>query len=43
MSVVILVFEREYNDVWTGLFEKLEDWLVSNDERLEATKNDRRR
>jgi hypothetical protein len=42
MSVVIMMFEREYNDVWTGLFEQLEEWLVSNDARLEATKNDRR-
>lgn len=33
------VFEEEYNNVWPAEFEKLETWLVDNDEKLEAEKN----
>jgi len=39
MSVVIMMFEHEYNDVWTEQFSALEEWLVTNDAELEATKN----
>lgn len=42
MSTVIMMFEHEYNDVWTEQFSALEDWLVTNDTQLEATKNIRR-
>ncbi len=34
-------FHHEYNDVWCDLFDKLVNWIQSNDEELEATKNDR--
>jgi hypothetical protein len=30
------IFEEEYNNVWSRLFENLEKWLIDNDERLEA-------
>jgi hypothetical protein len=33
------VFEEEYNNVWPTEFERLEKWLVENDEKLEAEKN----
>lgn len=33
------VFEEEYNNVWPAEFEKLEKWLVENDQKLEAEKN----
>jgi hypothetical protein len=39
MSVVIMMFEHEYNDVWTKQFAALEEWLVKNDAELEATKS----
>ena len=39
MSVVIMVFEHEYNKVWTEQFSGLEEWLVKSDVKLEATKN----
>lgn len=32
------IFEYEYNEVWADLIVKLEDWIVENDDRLEATK-----
>jgi hypothetical protein len=40
MKLVCAVFESEYNDVWSNLFDKLEQWLEKNDAELEATKND---
>jgi hypothetical protein len=40
MSIVIMMFEHEYNDVWTEQFSALEEWLVKNDEHLEETKGD---
>ena len=40
MSIVIMMFEHEYNDVWPDLFTRLEKWLVDNDSRLEAIKKD---
>jgi hypothetical protein len=42
MSIVIMMFEHEYNNVWTEQFSALEEWLVKNDAELEATKNDPR-
>ncbi len=32
-------FRHEYDDVWTSQIETLENWIVENDDRLEATKN----
>lgn len=32
-------FHHEYDDVWTSLMENLENWIVENDDRLEAAKN----
>tara|TARA_Y100001970_G_C13956756_1_gene711108 strand:- start:192 stop:326 length:135 start_codon:yes stop_codon:yes gene_type:complete len=32
------VFEEEYNNVWPAEFESLENWIVKNDEKLEAEK-----
>jgi hypothetical protein len=31
-------FESEYNDKWSDLMTKLEDWIEANDDELEATK-----
>ncbi len=31
-------FEYEYNNVWPELFERLEQWIEKNDEKLEAEK-----
>lgn len=42
MSVVIMMFEHEYNEVWTRQFSALEQWLVDNDVELEATKGESR-
>jgi hypothetical protein len=39
MTVVIMMFEHEYNDVWSKQFSALEKWLVENDAELEATKD----
>jgi hypothetical protein len=39
MSVVIMMFEHEYNDVWTNQFSAVEEWLVKNDAQLEASKD----
>jgi hypothetical protein len=35
----LAVFETEYNEIFTLTFEELEEWIVSHDARLEATKN----
>lgn len=40
MRLCIEVFHHEYNDVWPDLMDKLEGWIVENDEQLEATNND---
>lgn len=32
------VFEEEYNNVWPAEYEKLEKWLVENDQKLESEK-----
>jgi hypothetical protein len=39
MELCASVFEYEYNKVWIGLMTQLEDWIVQNDEILEATKS----
>jgi hypothetical protein len=39
IEIVIMLFEHEYNDVWTKQFYALEEWLVKHDSELEATKN----
>jgi hypothetical protein len=36
LKIAIEIFEKEYNETWTGLFYKLESWLVTNDAKLEA-------
>jgi len=33
-SLVALVFEHEYNEVWAGQQEELEAWLVAHDKEL---------
>jgi hypothetical protein len=40
MELCMMTFHHEYNDVWAGLIEKLESWIVANDSMLEATKDD---
>ncbi len=40
MELCMSTFHFEYNDVWDGLFIKLEKWIEANDHELEATKND---
>ena len=39
MMICISTFEAEYNDIWPGLFERLEKWLEENDESLEAQRS----
>ncbi len=34
-------FHHEYNEVWPALFERMENRIVANDERLEATKGEK--
>jgi hypothetical protein len=43
MDLCMMTFHHEYNTVWADLIEKLEDWIVANDERLEATKHTKSR
>lgn len=38
MDVCMSAFHHEYNTVWPTLMERMEDWLVENDEHLEADK-----
>jgi hypothetical protein len=38
LELCMLVFRREYDEVWTDLMLKFEDWLVANDGKLEATR-----
>jgi hypothetical protein len=40
IAVVIMMFEHEYNDVWAEQFSALEEWLVANDNELEATRHE---
>lgn len=39
MELCMLNFHHEYNDVWSKLTEKLENWIVVNDVKLEASKS----
>lgn len=39
MELCMMVFHHEYNDMWTDLMDKFENWIVENDAELEATKN----
>lgn len=34
IELCMLTFDYEYNDVWTGLIEKLETWIEINDHKL---------
>jgi hypothetical protein len=38
MELCISTFNHEYNIEWEQQFERLEAWLVANDEMLESTK-----
>ncbi|MBJ2152506.1 hypothetical protein [Paracoccus sp. IB05] len=40
IDLCMMSFHAEYDTVWTLLMERLEGWIVANDARLEATKND---
>jgi hypothetical protein len=40
IMIVVMMFEHEYNDIWTEQFSSLENWLVANDAELEATKRE---
>lgn len=40
MRLCILTFSSEYNEEWSTQFENLEKWILANDARLEATKDD---
>lgn len=40
LDLCMFTFHHEYDDVWGDLMPKLEGWIVANDARLEATKND---
>lgn len=38
MRACMVLFEAEYNDVWSIQFEELERWIEANDTELEATR-----
>jgi hypothetical protein len=38
MELCMMTFHHEYNDVWVDLMQKLESWIVENDDQLEKTK-----
>lgn len=40
MMLCMSTFHYEYNEVWPGLMEKLEEWVVANDAELEATQGE---
>lgn len=40
LDLCMFTFHHEYNDVWVDLMNRLEGWIVANDARLEATKDD---
>jgi hypothetical protein len=40
MQLCMSTFHHEYDDVWPDLMQKLEGWIETNDDHLEATKND---
>lgn len=39
IEICLEVFEEEYNVVWTKWYEKLEEWLVENDAKLERQRS----
>jgi hypothetical protein len=39
MELCMSIFHHEYQTEWPKLFERLETWIVENDEMLEATKS----
>jgi hypothetical protein len=39
MELYMMTFHHEYDDVWVDLMDKLESWIVENDNSLEETKN----
>lgn len=38
MKLCMITFHHEYGEVWIDLMEKLESWIVENNDQLEATK-----
>jgi hypothetical protein len=40
MMLCMGTFHHEYDEVWGSLFEKLETWVETNNEKLEATKDE---
>lgn len=40
LELCMYTFHHEYNDVWADRMEKLENWIVTHDASLEASKND---
>jgi hypothetical protein len=38
LDLCMILFYHEYNDIWGEAVEKLEKWIVVNDDKLEATK-----
>lgn len=38
INLCMMSFHHEYNDTWPSLMEKLENWIVENDNWLESTK-----
>lgn len=38
MKLCMMTFDHEYDDIWADLMEKMESWIVENDDRLEATR-----
>jgi len=40
LQLCMSVFEREYNVEWPALFDRLEDWIATNDPMLEATRRE---
>ncbi len=39
LEICMMIFQHEYDELWTDLIEKLESWIVVNDTKLEATKD----
>ncbi len=38
ISLILVIFEMEYNDRWITAFKGFETWIVENDQKLENTK-----
>lgn len=39
IDICIELFNYEYNEEWPAAFDELENWIISNDDELEATKS----